>query len=80
MAIGELPLIDEKPASRGKLDLDLYNVPELCERLELNRMTILKEVKEGKLIGINLDGAAGYRFMKEDVIAWLRSKATSGRV
>ena len=80
MAIGELPIIEEKPVSRGKLDLDVYNVPELCERLDLNRATILKEIKEGKLIGIELGGATGYRFFKEDIISWLRTKATSGRI
>jgi excisionase family DNA binding protein len=80
MAIGELPIIEEESPVRGKLDLDLYNVPDLCERLNLNRMTILKEVKEGKLVGIELGGATGYRFFKEDVVAWLRTKATSGRV
>lgn len=69
--------IDE--SFRGKLDLDIYNLTDLCRRLDLHRVTLMKAIKDEKLRAIPLGGPAGFRVFHDDVIDWLESLATIER-
>lgn len=64
---------------RGRLDLDIYNLADLCARLDLHRITLMRAIKDKKLRGIAIGGAAGFRVFHDDVIEWLDGLATIER-
>ena len=64
---------------RGRLDLDIYSINDLCVRLDLHYLTLQKAVKSQALRAIKFGNPAGFRFLHEDVIDWLDSLATKER-
>jgi excisionase family DNA binding protein len=64
---------------RGKLNLDLYSIVDLCKRLDIHKVTLMQAIKLGKLRAIRFGGAAGFRFFHEDVVDWLDGLETMQR-
>ena len=58
---------------RGMLDLDVYTMDDLAERLDLTKFTIKSHVKRGALKAVRFGGATGFRFLRHDVYEWLIS-------
>lgn len=61
---------------RGMLDLDIYTMDDLAERLDLTKATIKAHVKRGALKAVKFGGPTGFRFLRHDVYAWLISMQT----
>jgi excisionase family DNA binding protein len=73
------PLTEEEeaalglPAKYGMLDLDVYSVEDLAERLDLTTVTIKTHIKERRLPAVKFGGATGYRILRQDIYTWLIS-------
>lgn len=71
------PLTEEEeialgfPAKYGMLDLDVFSVEDLAERLDLTTVTIKAHIKAGRLQAVKFGGATGYRILRQDIYIWL---------
>jgi excisionase family DNA binding protein len=66
----------ETPNSvKGKLDLDVYTVSDLHERLGFKRQTIQKWIRDGQLRAVNFGGSAGNIVMKEWLMEFINKRA-----
>jgi hypothetical protein len=60
-------------ATRGILELDVYSVQDLHDRINLSHTTLIDALRKGELRGRYIGGAGGWRILKEDVIEWIKS-------
>lgn len=67
------------PPRRGMLDLDVYTIEDVAERLDITENTIRIQVRKGKLRAIKLGGPLGYRFLRHDIYEWLITMQTDLR-
>lgn len=59
------------PGKRGMLELDIYTVRDLAERLDIKELTIKQHIQKKKLIAVKFGGPTGYRILRNDIYAWL---------
>lgn len=52
----------------------LMTVKEVAEYLRLNQETVIRKARRGEIPAIKM-GSKSYRFYKEQIDAWLKSKA-----
>jgi excisionase family DNA binding protein len=67
------------PSRRGMLDLDVYTIRDVAERLGLTEVTIRTHIKKKKLKAIQFKGAAGSRILRHHIYEWLISMQTDLR-
>lgn len=76
-------MTDEKEIARsphyGKLDLDVYSVTDVQERLGLRRQTIQKAIRAGELRSTDFGGSRGYLILKDDLVSWIRTRPARKR-
>lgn len=65
------------PSRRGMLDLDVYTVTDVAERLDLTEVTIRAHIKSGRLTAIKFGGATGHRILRQHIYEWLIRMQTS---
>lgn len=76
------PLTEEEevalglPARRGMLDLDVYTIEDVAERLGITENTLRTQVRKRKLKAIRMGGPLGYRFLRHDIYEWLITMQT----
>ena len=58
----------------GKLDLDVYTVADVRDRLSLKKETVQAAIRAGALRAVNFGGSAGYRILHADLMQWLETK------
>lgn len=65
------------PKTRGMLDLDVYTIEDLAERLDLTTITIRNHIKSGRLVAIKFGGATGFRILRQHIYEWLINMQTN---
>jgi len=64
------------PSRRGMLDLDVYSISDVAERLDITEMTVKAHIKSGRLKAIKFGGAIGYKVLRQHIYEWLINMQT----
>jgi len=59
------------PSKKGMLDLDIYTIDELAERLDITPVTVRNHIKAGRLVSIKFGGPTGHRILRQHIYEWL---------